>query len=481
MSQEALGRISELEDMLQIREYVKRSSEYLCSLGINELDELLDGGVICGSIILVEGPPGAGKTTFAAKFIYEGAKRYGRKGAYLSFVEDKKSFYVFMESIGLNFKELEEKGLFIFIEGLPIPNEDAAKLILERLIMTIIEEGVNQVVVDSLTVLIRAFGIERTRELLTTMLREFKRLSVTAIIITEKPRSYVEAELGMEEYIADVVIELNYRIERGRIVRYMRILKARGRPIPLSELYFRIAKERVIEILKPVFYEDIPEIDIKIQYETGIPFIDRLVGGIPRGSQTLIIIEPGLNSLEPLLMLMVPLVARYGGPAIIHSYTISPKEIRRALSSYIKTLDLALNFQKVLEETIIVARNIHLMNIYELAVANAETDNKIKPKFIGIHDINTVVEVYCDIGSCLMLHMNNVLNRRRLGITAFYTYIADLKKDKVPGINMYDIVLSIEKVEVHGRLYYKMARLKHPILGLSPTYEIYGPLKYVRE
>ena len=53
-------------------------------------------------------------------------------------------------------------------------------------------------------------------------------------------QALLEAELGMEEYVADVVIELNYRIEYGKIVRYMRILKARGRPIPLSELYLNL-------------------------------------------------------------------------------------------------------------------------------------------------------------------------------------------------------------------------------------------------
>ncbi len=386
-----------------------------------------------------------------------------------------------MKNLGLDFRKLEDKGLFIFIEGLPIPNEDAAKLILERLLVSIIEEGISQVVIDSLTVLVKAFGIERTREMLTTILREFKKLGVTAIIIAEKPRSYTEAELGMEEYIADVVIELNYRIEYGRIVRYMRVLKARGRPIPLSELYFRLTKEKVIEILKPVLYEDIPEIDVKTQYKTGLHVFDKLIGGVPRGSQTLIVIEPGLNSLEPLLMIMVPLIARYGGPAIIRSYTVSPNEIRRILLNYVKVLDLTLSLQKVLNETIIDTRNIHLMNIYELAVINAKADSGIRPKFMGIHDLNTVAEIYGDEKTYLILHVNNILNRRRLGITTFYTYVADIKRDRVPGIHIYDIILSIERIEAHGKLYYKITRLKHPLLGLSPIYEVYEPIKLVKE
>ncbi len=261
----------------------------------------------------------------------------------------------------------------------------------------------------------------------------------------------------------------------------MRVLKARGRPIPLSELYFRLTKEKVIEILKPVLYEDIPEIDVKTQYKTGLHVFDKLIGGVPRGSQTLIVIEPGLNSLEPLLMIMVPLIARYGGPAVIRSYTVSPNEIRRILLNYVKVLDLTLSLQKVLNETIIDTRNIYLMNIYELAVINAKADSGIRPKFMGIHDLNTVAEIYGDEKTYLILHVNNILNRRRLGITTFYTYVADIKRDRVPGIHIYDIILSIERIEAHGKLYYKITRLKHPLLGLSPIYEVYEPIKLVKE
>ncbi|MCE4623386.1 MAG: KaiC domain-containing protein, partial [Caldisphaeraceae archaeon] len=41
-------------------------------LGIKGLDELFKG-IYKGSIILLAGNPGTGKTTMAAKFIYEGA------------------------------------------------------------------------------------------------------------------------------------------------------------------------------------------------------------------------------------------------------------------------------------------------------------------------------------------------------------------------------------------------------------------------
>lgn len=54
------------------------------SSGIDGLDEILYGGFYRGSIILVAGHPGAGKTTFAANFIYSGATKFNEPGVYVS-------------------------------------------------------------------------------------------------------------------------------------------------------------------------------------------------------------------------------------------------------------------------------------------------------------------------------------------------------------------------------------------------------------
>ena len=52
--------------------------------GISTLDEILLGGFPRGSIILVAGGPGTGKTIFAAQFIHSGATKYNEKGVYVS-------------------------------------------------------------------------------------------------------------------------------------------------------------------------------------------------------------------------------------------------------------------------------------------------------------------------------------------------------------------------------------------------------------
>ncbi|MFP4015095.1 MAG: RAD55 family ATPase, partial [Chitinispirillaceae bacterium] len=48
-------------------------------IGINELDTMMDGGILSGSNLAIMGMPGAGKTTLGLSFLVDGAKR-GQEG-----------------------------------------------------------------------------------------------------------------------------------------------------------------------------------------------------------------------------------------------------------------------------------------------------------------------------------------------------------------------------------------------------------------
>ena len=449
-----------MEAYIELVQGPKRVGKDICSTGIEGLDKVLGGGILCGSTILVEGPPGAGKTSLAAKFIYEAAVKNREKGAYVSFVENKESFYAFMSKLGLDFRSLEKEGLFTFIEAIPVHNEEALRLVLEKLVVDIIEKNIQRMVIDSITVLIHAFGPEKAREILTTLiLRELKKLGVTTLLIAEKPRSYTEAEISIEEYIADTVIELNYRIEYGKIVRYMRILKARGTSIPLSELTFTLSKGQVINVFTPIIPHEIPAIDTETTYTTGVSIVDNVIQEIPRGSQVLLVVEPGLDALAPMLYILIPLISRYGGPVIIRSFIKSPDEIKRMITQLAESMKI--KAEKVLSEIEIVAINPTTLSLQELASLNARTDISLKPKFTGIHGLNILLDLYPSVSTYLASHLNNVLLRRKLGITGFYTFTADMTRKDIPGIDIYDIILYIQRIE-EGKEYYKVTMLRHP-------------------
>ena len=57
--------------------------------GIQGVDQMLDNqGIPRGHIVLVNGGPGSGKTTFGIQFLYNGAMLYEEPGLYVTMDED---------------------------------------------------------------------------------------------------------------------------------------------------------------------------------------------------------------------------------------------------------------------------------------------------------------------------------------------------------------------------------------------------------
>ena len=84
--------------------------------GISGFDELIEHGFPSESIILLAGNAGAGKTTFATQFLYEGAVTHGQHGLYVCFAETKDSLIRSMLRFGWNLAELEKGGLIKILD-----------------------------------------------------------------------------------------------------------------------------------------------------------------------------------------------------------------------------------------------------------------------------------------------------------------------------------------------------------------------------
>ena len=87
------------------------------STGIQGLDELMNGGIPDGRVVLLVGGPGTGKTIFAAQFLFKGIKDHKENGVFVSLDENKNHFYSEMEKFGWNFADAEKDRKFAFVDA----------------------------------------------------------------------------------------------------------------------------------------------------------------------------------------------------------------------------------------------------------------------------------------------------------------------------------------------------------------------------
>jgi len=87
-------------------------SEERVRMGIDGLDEMLNGGLIRGSFAAIVGTYGTGKTTFALQFIWEGLIR-GETAIYISLEEGEEAIVRYMRVKGWDIDQYRNTTFFV--------------------------------------------------------------------------------------------------------------------------------------------------------------------------------------------------------------------------------------------------------------------------------------------------------------------------------------------------------------------------------
>ena len=219
-----------------------------CSTGIQGLDELMNGGIPDGRVVLLIGGPGAGKTIFAAQFLYKGIKDHKENGIFVSLDENKKHFYSEMEPFGWNFGDAEKDRKFAFLDATRATRTSLLKeelykeetrslkgkdLPIEKLIdelrTRIASIDAKRIGVDTLAALFYRFPdpVER-RTAVVDLIESLSDLNKTTVITTELEHLGLERNAIVEEYLVHGVIMLQTIFSGGTTTRALQIEKMRG-------------------------------------------------------------------------------------------------------------------------------------------------------------------------------------------------------------------------------------------------------------
>jgi len=198
--------------------------------GIAGLDEMLHGGLLPGSSVLVRGAPGTGKTTLGMQFLYHGATERGEAGLLVTFEEFPQSLYRDAEELGWDLRALEEAGKLqvmftsppVFLAALQSPNSELSQQIRER--------NVRRIVLDSVSHFVRLTrDPSELRDMYNMVVNGLKREGATAILTAEDTRAELpRQEKGRLSYIVDTIILLRYLEIESSMEKAVVVLKMRG-------------------------------------------------------------------------------------------------------------------------------------------------------------------------------------------------------------------------------------------------------------
>jgi len=303
------------------------------STGIAELDSILGGGFPGGSMILLSGNPGVGKTILATQFLYSGGAKHGEKVIYVSFAEKQEDFLRNMLTLGMDMKALEQKGLFRYMEFLAM-DETGMKDAVQMIMAEIDRMRAKRVVVDSISVILQSLGQAETRKFIQGFFgRIVKGMDVTTLLVGEIPFGESKMGFGVEEFVADGVILLK-RIKSGLAeTSQLEIAKMRGVSVPRSSFEYLI-DERFGGLGLIVFPLRAEFPASRERLSSGVEGLDRMLnGGVFRRSLTLVEGASGIGKTTICLHFLIT-AAQKGDRALFMSFEEPTGQVTRMLEDY---------------------------------------------------------------------------------------------------------------------------------------------------
>ncbi len=222
--------------------------EMRVATGINGLDDMLGGGLLAGTVAIVKGAPGTGKSVFGIEYLARGIERFEETGLYITFEEFSEQLFRDAASLGFDFQKHEKskklKILFsspqTFVEQLYKPGGMFDLLVLEQ--------GVNRIVVDSITMILDTLNPKDARDFLYKFVNGLRRHRATSLVIQEETSLLGDGQLAEDglSYMVDTLINLRYVEIRSAIERAVMIVKQRATDNDNMIHHFKITNKGIV-------------------------------------------------------------------------------------------------------------------------------------------------------------------------------------------------------------------------------------------
>ncbi len=426
--------------------------------GVPGLDDVLMGGLTEGSIFLLEGAPGTGKTTIALRFLITGAEA-GESGLYVTLSETEKELRSGAASHGWRLGERLD--VFELVPPETLLDADQQQSLLyssdlelgetTRTILTAFERvRPKRIVLDSLSeIRLLAQSSLRYRRQILALKHYFSRSGATVLLLDDLSS---EATDKTVHSIAHGVIKLEelapaYGAERRRL----KVSKYRGRSFRGGYHDFAIRTGGVFVFPRLVAAEHRVRIP-RGNASSGVAELDALLGGgVERGSSTLILGPAGTGKSIFTIQFIAAAVARGEKTALL----VFDEELGLLFD---RTRQMGFDLESMCE-----AGKLHVEQFDAAEMSPGEFAHRVRT-CVDKSEARTVVidslngyQAAMPEENALVLHIHELLQYlNRQGASTFLTVaqhglVGDMKAP-VDVTYLADTVIVLRYFEAHGRV-----------------------------
>jgi circadian clock protein KaiC len=228
-----------------------------CRTGVTGLDKMLYGGIPRGRTVLIEGPPGAGKTILSMHFIISGIldDPENPEPAVIVCLDENPSDLI-REALefGWDLQKLMDLRQLVIIDafsgrtgkdpelsyGIPL-GKYATDVLFDKIKEAQKAIGALRLVIDPVSALLDEHS-EKSRDrrkMALSLEGLLSRLSLTTFLTSEVN----EAGTNIERYVAHGVIRIDYETRERKATRTVQVLKMRETPHIMDQVPFEIRED----------------------------------------------------------------------------------------------------------------------------------------------------------------------------------------------------------------------------------------------
>jgi circadian clock protein KaiC len=180
-------------------------------IGVEGLDEMIQGGVPERSLLVVIGSAGTGKTTFGLQFLQEGLEQ-GERTVYITLEESQDAVLEAATEKGWPFDEYLEDGQLAIVDLDPVEMANSLASIRSDLPRLVDEFEAERLVLDSVSLLEMMYDNQPDRRTeVFDFTKALKGAGVTTMVTSEADQENPYASRhGIIEYLTDGVFVLQY-------------------------------------------------------------------------------------------------------------------------------------------------------------------------------------------------------------------------------------------------------------------------------